>query len=37
MKSILLSVAGLLLGAITNGVIVQLGSQLVKAPKGLDL
>jgi hypothetical protein len=37
MKSILLSVAGLLLGAITNGVIVQIGSQIVKAPKGLDL
>jgi hypothetical protein len=37
MKSILLSVAGLLLGAITNGIIVQVGSQIVKAPKGLDL
>jgi hypothetical protein len=37
MKSILLSVAGLLLGVITNGVIVQIGSQIVKAPKGLDL
>jgi hypothetical protein len=37
MKSILLSVAGLLIGVITNGVIVQIGSQIVKAPKGLDL
>ncbi len=37
MKSILLSVAGLLIGAITNGIIVQVGSQIVKAPKGLDL
>jgi hypothetical protein len=37
MKSILLSVAGLLLGAITNGIIVQVGSQIVKAPQGLDL
>jgi hypothetical protein len=37
MKSILLSVAGLLLGVITNGVIVQIGTQIVKSPKGLDL
>jgi hypothetical protein len=37
MKSILLSVAGLLIGVITNGIIVQIGSQIVKAPKGLDL
>lgn len=37
MKSILLSVAGLFLGAITNGIIVQIGSNVVKAPQGLDL
>ncbi|MEY4286433.1 MAG: hypothetical protein RL511_506 [Bacteroidota bacterium] len=37
MKSILLSVLGLVLGAITNGAIVQLGNQIVTPPKGFDL
>ncbi|MEY5001004.1 MAG: hypothetical protein RLZZ211_1040 [Bacteroidota bacterium] len=37
MKSILLSVLGLVLGAITNGAIVQLGNQMVTPPKGFDL
>ena len=37
MKSILLSILGLLLGALTNGILVQIGSSLVEAPLGLDL
>ncbi|MFM7643558.1 MAG: hypothetical protein ACKO5N_02075 [Sphingomonadales bacterium] len=37
MKSILLSVLGLFIGALTNGLIVKLGTALVKAPKGFDL
>lgn len=37
MKSILLSVLGLLIGALTNGLIVQIGTNLVKAPKGFDM
>ena len=37
MKSVLLSVLGLFIGAFTNGLIVQLGTFLIKAPKGLDL
>ncbi len=37
MISILLSVLGLVLGAITNGAIVQLGNQMVTPPKGFDL
>lgn len=37
MRSILLSILGLILGALSNGFIVQLGAQVVEAPKGLDL
>ncbi|MFM8595466.1 MAG: hypothetical protein ACKOBN_00045 [Flavobacteriales bacterium] len=37
MKSILLSILGLFIGAITNGLIVQLGTKLVSAPAGHDL
>jgi hypothetical protein len=37
MKSILLSILGLFIGAITNGLIVQLGTQLIAAPEGQDL
>lgn len=37
MKSILLSILGLIIGAFSNGLIVQLGTSLVKAPKGFDL
>ena len=37
MKSILLSVLGLILGAITNGILVQIGSSVIEAPLGLDL
>lgn len=37
MKSILLSMLGLVLGALTNGIIVQIGSSVIAAPKGFDL
>ena len=37
MKSILLSVLGLILGALTNGIIVQIGASMVSAPLGLDI
>jgi hypothetical protein len=37
MKSILYSVLGLVLGALTNGFIVQLGSYFIQAPAGFDL
>ncbi len=37
MKSILYSVLGLVLGALTNGFIVQLGSYIIQAPAGFDL
>ncbi|MEY4351572.1 MAG: hypothetical protein RL078_1651 [Bacteroidota bacterium] len=37
MKSILLSIVGLILGAVTNGLLVQLGNKLIAAPEGLDL
>jgi hypothetical protein len=37
MKSILLSILGLIIGAISNGLIVQLGTQLISAPAGQDL
>ena len=37
MKSVLLSVLGLILGAITNGILVQIGSSVIEAPLGLDL
>jgi hypothetical protein len=37
MKSILLSVLGLVLGAITNGFLVQVGNQVIAPPKGFDL
>jgi hypothetical protein len=37
MKSILLSIVGLILGAVTNGLLVQLGDKLIAAPEGLDL
>lgn len=37
MKSILLSILGLIIGAISNGLIVQLGTQLIAAPAGQDL
>lgn len=37
MKSILLSILGLFIGAVTNGLIVQLGTQLIAAPAGQDL
>jgi hypothetical protein len=37
MKSILLSVLGLFIGALTNGLIVQVGNQVVSPPKGFDL
>ena len=37
MKSILLSVLGLILGALTNGMIVQIGATIVSAPLGMDI
>ena len=37
MKSILYSVLGLVLGALTNGFIVQLGSYFIQAPADFDL
>lgn len=37
MKSILLSILGLFIGAITNGLLVQLGTQLIAGPAGQDL
>lgn len=37
MKSILFSLLGVILGAMTNGLIVQLGSYFVQAPAGMDL
>ncbi|MEN9743257.1 MAG: hypothetical protein RLZZ65_1062 [Bacteroidota bacterium] len=37
MKSILLSILGLFIGAITNGLIVQLGTKLIAGPAGQDL
>lgn len=37
MKSILLAVLGLFIGAFSNGLIVQMGTLLISAPKGFDL
>ena len=36
MKSILLSIVGLILGAVSNGILVQVGTKLIAAPAGHD-
>jgi len=37
MKSILLSIVGLILGAVTNSLLIQLGDKLIAGPAGQDI
>jgi hypothetical protein len=37
MKSILLSIVGLILGAVTNSLLIQLGDKLIAGPVGQDI